>query len=115
MRNMRLVKIAFHRNGLMGEGFHAVAFRYRFEGQERRMIATVFSAYEPDSGEVHPCTGRLAVLDADYSASGLLDVPLNQWRGDDFEPQIRQWIATWAEGEAQRVDLEQITRALEPA
>lgn len=115
MRNMRLVKIAYHRNGLMGEGFHAVAFRYRFEGKERRMIATVFSSHEPDPGDVHPCTGRLAVLDADYSATGLLDYPLNQWRGDDFEPQLRQWIATWAEDQARANALEAEARALEYA
>ncbi|MGD0109558.1 MAG: hypothetical protein ABSC06_36855 [Rhodopila sp.] len=100
---MKLIRIAYHRNGVMGAGFHAVAFRYRYEGTDRRMVAAVFSTVELEPGQAHPCNGRLAVLYADYAATGLLESPLNKWRGDDFEPQLRQWIAIWEQDQAAAV------------
>ena len=108
MRNMKLIKVAYHRNGVAGEGFHVVAFRFRHDGKYRRMVATLFSTAEPELGEVHPCNGRLAVLDADCAAAGVIERPDNQWRGDDFEPQLRQWIAQWD------VDRERRVAALAP-
>lgn len=93
--NMKLVKIAYHRNGVMGQGFYAVAFKFLDDGICHNMIATVFGPDPENSGEVQPCNGHLAVLDADCAAAGLLDRPQNKWRDDHFEPQLRQWIACW--------------------
>ena len=112
MRNMKLTKIAYHRNGVGGIGFYAVAFRYREGGKNRCMIATVKGS-DVAPGEVHPCTGDLTVLDAVLAAQGIIDYPENRWRGDDFEPLRRQWIAQWSEDETRR--LEMATAALEPA
>jgi hypothetical protein len=95
MQTMKLTSLAYHRNGVGGEGFHAIAFTYRENGRTHRMVATVFS-YDGDKyyGKVHPCTGRVAVLDADLAASGKVGRDDNNtWRGDNFEPQLRQWIA----------------------
>ena len=91
MQGMKLTALAYHRNGVAGEGFWAVAFTWR-SGLRKpiNMVATVFESNEHDAAEVHPCTGHLAVLDATLAALGLVKA---RWRGDDFEPQLRQWIA----------------------
>lgn len=67
----------YHRNGIMGQGFTAVAFRWRMQGErkERRFVATVFEE-----------TGACAVIEPDNLH--------NRWRGDDFEPFLRAAIAT---------------------
>jgi hypothetical protein len=94
MTNMKLISLAYHRNGCFGEGFWAVAFHYKTNGRDHPMIAAVFETQEMAAGAVHPCTGQLAVLDAGLAATGHVG---QRWRGDEFEPQLRQWIA--AEGE----------------
>ena len=91
MQGMKLKALAYHRNGVAGKGFWAVAFTWR-SGLRKpiNMVATVFESNEHDEAEVHPCTGRLAVLDATLACAGHVS---DKWRGDDFEPQLRQWIA----------------------
>jgi hypothetical protein len=98
MQGMKLTALAYQPNGVMGEGFWAVAFTWR-RGLHKpiNMVATVFESNEHDAAEVHPCTGRLAVLDATLAAIGLVSA---KWRGDDFEPQLRQWIAQHQAAEA---------------
>lgn len=104
MRSMKLTAVEYHRNGVGGEGFHAVAFTFREDGAKHRMIATVFTAGDIPDGEVGPCTGRLAVLDADLAAAGKLGrAPMNQWRSDNFEPTIRQWIAQYTAKQAEEL------------
>ena len=107
MNGMKLTAVAHHRNGVGGEGFYAVAFSYRLDRRNHRMIATVFiSDVDLPAGEVHPCTGRVAVIDADLAAAGQVgEKPLNQWRGDHFEPQLRQWIAQYEITRATALDV----------
>ena len=92
-RALRLRAIAYHRNGVGGRGFYAIAFRDPSVPGKRNMIATVFETDEAEDGAVQPCTGMLAVLDADLAACGMLQAGVNTWRGDLYEPQLRQWIA----------------------
>jgi hypothetical protein len=90
---LRLTAVAYHRNGVGGAGFHAVAFRHLAYGGWRNMIATVFESDAVEDGEVHPTTGVCAVMDADLAAKGIVSAPENTWRGDSCESQLRQWIA----------------------
>lgn len=101
MQGMKLKTLAYHRNGVNGDGFWAVAFTWR-GGLKKPldMVATVFESNEHDGLEVHPCTGRLAVLDAGLASRGVVSTRFNGWRGDDFEPQLRQWIAQHQAAEA---------------
>jgi hypothetical protein len=91
--NLRLTAIAFHRNGVGGRSFYAVAFRDLCDGSWRNLIATVFNDGELKLGQVHPSTGLVSVLDADMAAAGILTAPENQYRGDVYEPTLRQWVA----------------------
>jgi len=104
MQGMKLKALAYHRNGVNGEGFWAVAFTWR-GGLKKPldMVATVFESTEHDGLEVHPCTGRLAVLDAILASRGTVSNRFNGWRGDDFEPQLRQWIAQHQVAEAAKL------------
>ena len=82
---LKITKLDYHRNGVAGNGFHVVLFKWRDgDGVRRQMVATVFS--EP---------GSLAVLDIGETAAGNIDFAMgNSWRGDDFEPELRAAIAT---------------------
>lgn len=95
--------VDYHRNGVAGEGFHVITFTMR-DGRERRpMVATVFAT-----------PGQIAVLDVGKLADGDVAFGSNSWRGDDFEPELRQAIAeyevardasltAWLDAEATRV------------
>lgn len=91
--SMRFVSLAYHRNGVMGRPFWAVAFDFREGERKRRLLAILFDAPDTLDEVVHPCTGHLAVIDPMMAATGDLGAPDNRWRGDNFEPQLRQWIA----------------------
>lgn len=83
----RVLKIAYHRNGIAGNGFYVVLFKPsgRYEGHPTLFLATVFN--EP---------GNIAVLALD-SQRGLdnriIGFADNSWRGDHFEPELREYIA----------------------
>lgn len=77
---MKLKSIAYHRNSVTGEPFYAIAFT----DQKQDLIATVFLFGD------EPCPGRVAVLNADCFGIGT-NAP--RYRGDHYEPQLRQWIA----------------------
>ena len=120
MKNMHLRTIAYHRNGVGGEGFYAIAFSYREDGRSHRMVATVFGSDDDEHyGQTAPCTGRVAALDADLAAAGVVGRDgKNTWRGDNFEPQLRQWIAAYQhaamverEGQAPTLQADQAAEA----
>jgi hypothetical protein len=80
-------KISYHRNGVLGQGFHIVLFGWRDPEAKRMraMMATVFDA-----------PGACAVLDvAETAAGNIAFAQGNSWRGDDFEPALREAIAAW--------------------
>lgn len=82
-QDVQVLLVAAHRNGISGEPFHVVRFTFADQGEERRrnMVATVFAG-----------RGTIAVLDADAAAAGDIGFGSNSWRGDDFEPILRQAI-----------------------
>jgi len=71
---------AFHRNGISGEPFWAILFK---DDEDREMVGIVFD-------EPHHC----AILEL----KGLNDPKVgvtfgkNSWRGDSYEPALRQLI-----------------------
>jgi len=69
-----------HRNGVAGAPFDIVLFKERGANGSRK-IAIVFDA--PD---------HCAVLDVDKLAAGDIAFGSNSWRGDDYEPYLRQAI-----------------------
>jgi hypothetical protein len=88
MRNdeRKLIEIAYHRNGVAGNGFYVVLFAWKDPTQAtpRRMVATVF-----EEG------GNAAVLDtAETMAGNIAFACGNSWRGDDFEGWLRAQIST---------------------
>lgn len=76
--------VAYHRNGVAGEGFHLVQFK-QHDGRTRvAMLATIFEA-----------KGQCAVIRPDR--------PWECWRGDDYEPELREAIkAHWDHQDALR-------------
>ena len=72
--------IAYHRNGICGAPFEVVLFED--QGPEgSRKVAILFD-------EPHYC----AVLDVAKLAAGDIAFGSNSWRGDNYEPSLRQAI-----------------------
>jgi hypothetical protein len=72
--------IACHRNGICGEPFEVVLFED--QGPEgSRKVAILFN-------DPHYC----AVLDVAKLAAGDIRFGSNSWRGDNYEPDLRQAI-----------------------
>jgi hypothetical protein len=84
-------KIEFHRNGCFGAGFHLVTFSHRESPRGRRsaMLATVFET-----------PGHVAVVNVEMAAQGEVRFGVNSWRGDEFEPWLRDQIRVWADARA---------------
>jgi len=77
---LNIIAIAHHRNGICGAPFRAVLFDDR--GPEgSRKVAIVFD-------EPHSC----AVLDIAKLAAGDITFGSNSWRGDHYEPALREAI-----------------------
>lgn len=72
-RDIRKFQVRFHRNGISGEGFHLCRFVYLLGAQAVDMQAIVFET-----------KGQVAVTSEHINA---------RWRGDEFEPAIREAIA----------------------
>jgi hypothetical protein len=86
----RVERIAYHRNGVGGEGFYVLAFRGTDrddKGLKRDMVGVVF-----------PEPGHVAVFDRDMLATGEIGFGVNSWRGDQYEPELRAALGTeaWA-------------------
>jgi len=80
MKLKRIISIARHRNGVGGAPFDIVLFKDT-GGQGSRKVAILF---EP--------AGFCAVLDVDKLATGDIAFGSNSWRGDDYEPPLRQAV-----------------------
>lgn len=74
---LRPIDIAHHRNGVAGETFSVVLFH---DGRSQK-VAIIFD--QP---------GCCAVLDVTRLAAGDIAFGSNSWRGDQFEPDLRQAI-----------------------
>jgi hypothetical protein len=94
---MEIQEIAYHRNGVGGEGFHVVRFKDKeakqaFEGATEQMVAIVFEG-----------SGQVAVLNVDLLKRGVIAFTENSWRGDKYEPYLRSVIRKHDEDEYARL------------
>lgn len=81
---MKILEIAYHRNGTVGNGFHAVRFTEGRGKDKTDFLAVVFD--EP---------GNVAVIATDFLAPFGVGNG-NKWRGDDeWGKQLRKAIAKW--------------------
>lgn len=80
---LKIDEVAYHRNGVCGNGFHAVLFRFKPDGErrEKSFLATVFD--EP---------GNCAVISLDRISVYGVEFGPNSWRGDWFEDELRAAI-----------------------
>ena len=85
--------VAYHRNGIAGEGFHVVLFAWKQEGRRkpRNMQAIRFDA----GGDFVGC--KIAVLDVDLAHSGNVVFGENSRRGDEFVHEIDKAIKGYAD------------------
>lgn len=74
---IRILEVAWHRNGCCGESFYAM----RFVDQGTSLLALVFE--QP---------GRIVVIDP-LKAAETVAPGTNSWRGDRYEPALRRAIA----------------------
>jgi hypothetical protein len=82
---IKVTDIDYHRNGISGEGFWAVAFDWKDDDKQlRHMVAAVFDR-----------PGQVAVLDAEMASEGNVTFGSNSWRGDHFENDLRLAIAEY--------------------
>jgi hypothetical protein len=74
---LRIIDIAYHRNGVCGAPFHVVLF-HDTDDENTRKVAILFD-------EPHHC----AVLDIPKLAQGSIAFGVNSYRGDRFETVLR--------------------------
>jgi hypothetical protein len=80
--NLKIKQVSYHRNGVSGEGFHAVLFDWKDEGKLHHMVGTVFDG-----------AGQCAVYDVQELEKGNIAFACgNSWRGDHFEGELREAI-----------------------
>ncbi|MEZ6128920.1 MAG: hypothetical protein R3C59_09575 [Planctomycetaceae bacterium] len=83
MKIQSIIDVARHRNGISGAPFHVVLFEDI--GDEASLkVGIVFEA-----------SHHVAVLDVRLLAEGIITFGQNSWRGDVFEPELRQQIDHW--------------------
>ena len=74
-------QVAYHRNGIGGEGFFAVLFESKDNGL---MCAAVFAE-----------AGQVAVYSAPLLSTVGVKFGENSWRGDVYEPELREAIRAY--------------------
>jgi hypothetical protein len=94
--------VDYHRNGIGGAGFHVVAFRWaETDDEPRAMVGVVFEG-----------RGQVAVFDREQLRHGNIFMHAddarpgtggNAWRGDHFEPALREAVAQYAAGSDERI------------
>ena len=82
MPTHNLEGIAYHRNGCAGAGFHVLRFKARDGRKNRNMVAVAFEE-----------EGHIAIFDQDMLAQGIIAFGENSWRYENYDTEIRQWIA----------------------
>ena len=76
---LRIENIHLHRNGISGAPFHVMIFR---DPEAGRMLGIVFDERR-----------HVAVFNLDKLALGNITFGENSWRGDQYEPYLREAIA----------------------
>lgn len=74
-------EIAYHRNGVGGNGFHVMKFKEQNGKQADNMIAVVFEEH-----------GSCAVFNFEALALGNIAFGSNSFRGDVYEPKLHEAI-----------------------
>ena len=82
--SIKVTSVAYHRNGVGGNGFHVVLFTEGRGADKDTKVATVF-----------PERGSIAVLSVPLLAEGNITFGVNSWRGDTYESDIRAAIRQW--------------------
>ena len=85
---IKIHAIEYHRNGVAGNGFHAILFTCPEHGN---FLATVF-----------PEKGQCAVINTDLLITNGVKLGINSWRGDWFETELRKAIASQDEQESSK-------------
>lgn len=92
-RIAKVVQVAYHRNGVGGEGFHAVIFEIvpelsssyytRSKKARQTLVASVFEG-----------RGQVAIFDVSKLSDPTIGVAFgeNAWRGDHYEAELRAAI-----------------------
>lgn len=87
-------QVAYHRNGVSGEGFWAVVFTDPEQAYAGRFLATIFGDEDP-KGEFYNCS--TAVISLDLAVQGDIGVKFgaNSWRGDHYDAMLRVGVERW--------------------
>jgi hypothetical protein len=80
---LTIIDIAHHRNGVCGAPFDVVLFKERGR-QGSRKVAILFDERD-----------HCAVLDVARLAGGDIAFGSNSWRGDDYEPHLRNAVTAF--------------------
>ncbi len=80
---LTIIDIAHHRNGVRGAPFDVVLFKER-DRHGARKVAILFEAQD-----------HCAVLDVAMLAQGDIAFASNSWRGDDYEPDLRDAVTAF--------------------
>lgn len=85
---LQIQQIAYHRNGVGGNGFHAVLFRCDPKGEYAEQAGPLFVA------SVFSERGSVSVLRVGdlFDAETGITFGENSWRGDHFETSLREAI-----------------------
>jgi len=73
----KVIAIDYHRNGISGAGFHVILFK----SGKQKMMGVVF-----EEG------GYCAIFDVNKLTAGDIEFGSNSWRGDNYEPELREEI-----------------------
>jgi hypothetical protein len=85
---MRLLKVAYHRNGVSGLGFDVAILR---DGENRKMLVVRFSKKADKGAGAVLC----AAFDLDLLAKDEIGFGVNSWRGDEYANFLDPLIAEW--------------------
>jgi hypothetical protein len=72
---IKILKVAHHRNGMLGNSFHVVTFK----NYDLTMVGIVFDKPEPYNFDK-----KVAILNIDLLSQGIIEFGENSWRGDEF-------------------------------
>ncbi len=78
---VEIERVAYHRNGIAGNGFHVILFR---QLDNTPMMGVLFEE-----------AGNIAVFNRELAGQGNVDFYANSWRGDEFEQALRTAVAEY--------------------
>ena len=94
---IEIEEVAYHRNGVCGEGFHLVKFIDSVEGP---MLGVLFAPDYDEEGEsvgLRGSNGRCAIMQRDKLNDGVIAFLENSWRGDHWEDVLRDACKDWSD------------------